>query len=647
MMSSLSKKAKGKVALNPGGGKGKLWTSKNVASDRVWLGYEWLRPVDKGEHHVPQDVSHAQSKALVEHRDHLSCSCHYLALLAHCATADQAVWLMKQKWGPVSVTDGFRLNREFAQRANVNIQLWSLSENEREVRIVPRHVLFARGPKASKDLWKVHLLFVPSPEDPDSVLHVLPLYKPDPKTVVTRLVAPRPTQVVVTPDASKAAPKAAPPEASSSNPVPPQPQPAAVQAAAAPPIMPEDLPRQTQPPVEAQQGFPLLGLLIPMGPELPHLALLGQVVGLQQGREDPGRGQDPAIEDPPLAQPPAPEDEGPLVAPQIPSVRYYGPFLPDENWRWYGGWWASATPAKFGIPMPSVMRMMEWTLNPFAPKPNLAAATLDCARKFGTKVLYLPYHPGASGPWPVAEGKRVVTDGVRKTSYFAEGDVVTLGSTEYSVVRTSMATPTGQLPVLQLVDSMNVWFDGVGRWIRRAAGLVLPVDCARVSSVALSGEPVVQSRDKASAQWIATVQTEKDPVKLAVLQRARQFAAASAYDREVCSGPEEVRRYVDALTDCYPKAVVSAGTIGCFSCGKGGPGTFPGKLCKSCGKGKNSVEGNLVAEGYKICSLAAPVQYPGVVNTATRHPPLKLGSETIATGRNFRSAPESRGGRRC
>lgn len=60
-----------------------------------------------------------------------------------------------------------------------------------------------------------------------------------------------------------------------------------------------------------------------------------------------------------------------------------------------------------------------------------------------------------------------------------------------------------------------------------------------------------------------------------------------------------------------------------------------GRVCKEC-TAHNSPLGRLVAEGLPVASVANPIVYPGVVNTESRHPPLKVGTQTFASPKNFR-----------
>lgn len=70
----------------------------------------------------------------------------------------------------------------------------------------------------------------------------------------------------------------------------------------------------------------------------------------------------------------------------------------------------------------------------------------------------------------------------------------------------------------------------------------------------------------------------------------------------------------------------------CFSCGGCSSARMAHKMCTAC---HSSRSGNPVvrnaAAGQPVASSTQPLVYEGVINTPSRHPPLKKGVETIAT----------------
>jgi len=70
----------------------------------------------------------------------------------------------------------------------------------------------------------------------------------------------------------------------------------------------------------------------------------------------------------------------------------------------------------------------------------------------------------------------------------------------------------------------------------------------------------------------------------------------------------------------------------CFSCGGSSSARMPQRMCTACHSSRcgNPIVRNAAA-GHPVASPTNPLVYEGVINTPSRHPPLKKGVETVAT----------------
>jgi hypothetical protein len=305
------------------------------------------------------------------------------------------------------------------------------------------------------------------------------------------------------------------------------------------------------------------------------------------------------------------------------SPNFYGIRRPPSNFFWMGGWWSSQCPETAGEGKFS--RMAAGVLF----RPNVCSATLSNAVQHGSNCLYLPVSLD-SQVWRIRGGCATVTDGVETADAFFSGDIVELDGRRYTA-KTTSAYGT-ELLKLDFSGLREGLIDGSVRSI--LSSFIPFVDTASEARVIpMLGRPAVEERTVQKAIWTAVIHNETDSVKLAQLQRMRQDAAASGYEKDK---PHDCKALVDQIARTFPQAKMVAGIPECFSCGVNTPGTYKGKLCKACAKGQNSSLGNLVAEGLTVAGPGCKVVYPGVVNTRSRHPPLKAGVETLATGQNFR-----------
>lgn len=306
---------------------------------------------------------------------------------------------------------------------------------------------------------------------------------------------------------------------------------------------------------------------------------------------------------------------------------YYGIRRPPPNFFWMGGWWSSQCPDTAGEGKFS--RLAVGVLF----RPDICSATLSNVVQHGANCLYLPVSLD-NEVWRIRGGCATVTDGVETADAFFAGDIVELDGRRYTAKTTSAyGTELLRLDFSGLREGL---IDGSVRSI--LSSFIPFVDTASEARVIpMLGRPAVEERTVQKAIWTAVIHSETDSVKLAQLQRMRQDAATSGYEKDK---PHECKALVDQIARTFPQAKMVAGIPECFSCGLNTPGTYKGKLCKACAKGRNSSLGNLVAEGLTVAGPGCKVVYPGVVNTRSRHPPLKAGVETLATGQNFQLSRE-------
>lgn len=337
----------------------------------------------------------------------------------------------------------------------------------------------------------------------------------------------------------------------------------------------------------------------------------------QQGYEYPDV---PAIEAEWLGRPlednAGPEDDYVLV-PQIPGppeVRFSGIEPPPANWSWCSSPWQSQVPRDRSWPV--VFRL---------DRPHVCSALLSEVVKYGATVKYLP--PTESDRlYYLERGGNHITDGVIVDEVFVPGDVVTLGGVWYKC----QPAVFGEVQVIELVQSGLPTRQNCAR--RLLSHLTPLIDSAKEACIIPLGKPKLPAESKSKAEWIASVHSEADPLKLAIKQRLRQDAAADGYKT---LSAVDADRFTSLLARKYPAAQVVAGIPGCFSCGQGGKEKRCGRLCKSCAAGANSQLGKMVADGHQVSGPSNRIVYPGVVNTTSRHPPLKTGVLTLATGSNF------------
>jgi len=300
--------------------------------------------------------------------------------------------------------------------------------------------------------------------------------------------------------------------------------------------------------------------------------------------------------------------------------KYAGLYPPFKGAHWLFGW-----DPKYGKEA-----SLSSSLLGMVYRPDICSATERMVSKFGATVLYYgPPEVRFRKYFPTTEGKE---------RCFAVGDCVRVNNVTYTAVE------------------VHKWGQSLIRLVRTEAGLLAllfpDTPCASGISLFNGEKPVkiftppvaINAAMATQAQWTMEVLTTKDPVNLAVMNRMRQVVGGLE-DPSSAPSADVAADYVRDLRRYYPDIVDVTGPFEwgyCYSCGAKPKGKLAGRVCKEC-LSKNSDLGRMVEGGYHICSPAAPIRYPGVVCTRTRHPRLKSGVQTCATAGNFPVAPtESR-----
>lgn len=314
-------------------------------------------------------------------------------------------------------------------------------------------------------------------------------------------------------------------------------------------------------------------------------------------------------------------------------VRYQGVFPPPIHWQWVDGWWPSTAPRDV-----ESRRTVAKTIASGLLLPDVCSATVGMVRKFRELPLYLPVGKDVKHPLCLLPRKQLTDGQGRMETAFAEGDTVRIDGVAYLAV----AEQKFGASLLRLVSVDYGLSESFSRSVRKTLG-GLSSQFLGAKSVQAFGAGVPKLRDESvrQAEWIAVVHSSVDPLETSILQRLRQDAAAAKYGPQT-ERAEECAKFARNLRKVYPGLTSVAGRFGwgyCYSCGAELPGKFKGRLCRCCQKTNSCSVARAVAEGAKVCSMAKPVLYPGVVHTETQHPALKAGTKTLATPSNFRLAP--------
>lgn len=323
--------------------------------------------------------------------------------------------------------------------------------------------------------------------------------------------------------------------------------------------------------------------------------------------------------------------------------RYEGVWAPptaDYGINWQDGWWPSTRPER----APAVARWRR--------RPDLCSATASMAARWGTSCLYYPYPGGLS-----EIGSRTITTatGDRTDDYFLAGDTVQIDGQAFVVyLDHSLGIP---LLRLELSDVEVSCFGALrSAWRNKWRTIHVSIFGERAYHFPKPTQPATvipnTSHEVAEDQMrkmLWTVVTTNAPAEMQPGMNVFRSACAQSDWKDDQFDPYSCARHVKnavSLVQRRPfgyQGGVSHSSAGflwgdCYSCGKTFPGRrMPGRLC-GC---EPTIAARYAAEGHPVCPLGGVV-YPGVVQTESRHPPLKAGKTTVANPSCFRVAPPTK-----
>lgn len=286
--------------------------------------------------------------------------------------------------------------------------------------------------------------------------------------------------------------------------------------------------------------------------------------------------------------------------------------------RWVSGWWAMALKEH---PIDSLG---------FLEKPKFVMATAESFQRFGPCMSYL-HHSLFHIPNEVQRiDGDICVHGPHRCRLLNKGDVVVADKISYRCVEvTAIGSMKFEALSRGLVRDLMVRATApLIRWFPFADSV------GKVSSKPHSLERELQER----INWTVLQEQQKDTVIIAAAQQARNYQASRGYPDSAMDVMRGIFNTNNGLKDFTGLTGVGFSWGDCFSCGKKFPSErLAGRICKDCSK-KNTADGQLVADGKRVTSAKAPVCYPGVVNTSSRHPAIKRSVETRATVLVFRES---------
>lgn len=255
----------------------------------------------------------------------------------------------------------------------------------------------------------------------------------------------------------------------------------------------------------------------------------------------------------------------------------------------------------------------------WAVAPDIAAATIEMAREWGTRCYYSKIR-ATGGLRMTRDGE--VTDGTHKAQTFKEGSVITVRWSEYMAVPAHIRVNGVVIEVLKLVRTTSgSLVSTVGVWSRIWGK-------AKLKSYAPKVDWRLDENLTRTMKWQAEAKTAKDPVVTGFVNLLR-----GNMDKEAPMDPDGVMPFVNALSECYTKPRDVGGPFEwgyCYGgCSKPRPGCFKGRICLEC-NAKNTELGEWVANNHRICTMQVPIRYPGVVNSKRKHPSLKKSAKSCA-----------------
>lgn len=302
--------------------------------------------------------------------------------------------------------------------------------------------------------------------------------------------------------------------------------------------------------------------------------------------------------------------------------RYEGFYPPPEGMKWVGGWQTIPVFYREGLGSGYVLKA-----------PHYCSATLDYAATYTTSVLYVPLPAGLDLE---VLGNRTLGWQGRSVSYFCVGDVVCVGKTDYKAL--GCVVDGRDCIKLERINNPKLWglFDQVESWYPvRSRSMRQLTDC---SVRPLKGATLMDPSTLCRVKW-AIAERDVPEHLIAPFNRVQTVAAKNSYGVEA-DDPFVALNVIESVSGAAaPVQYAYRGGApfewgDCYSCGKRFPSSrMPGRLCGCCLPVARDV-----ANGDRVAAIGRVV-YPGVVQTTTRHPPLKEGKRTVACAANFSGAP--------
>lgn len=612
-------------------GNGNTWRRRGKQADRAamsvperriippfakesWRGFEWLSDVADVQMYVSHDVATKQQLILTREDVSESCVALSVASFAPNKEALDAYWEAQGK-ERVRVDHLEHTIRSACRRLRIRLVLHTLTPIEGSTYLGWRFLSHPAVLGNEKAPCVGHLVLVPP--TPDFVGHLLPASEVH-----------RSAQVLTPFTERRALP---PPE-----PVKGPPRPYRVQ-----PWCPSQAPVVPPPASAAEESFAELNGLGegeslgpqclapsstssggPPGPTTPALTPSG--LAPTAGAESAPAGQD--VPNREGGNPSDPEDEWVQVPPEEEPEfrgRFSGFNPPPSGFQWVGGWLP-------GRPPPGVTASWTSLLPTF---PHLCSASLQAVARYGDSVAYWPAQvEGGDNLNAIRHvtARRLECGGVY-VDIFLKGDVLSRDGCKYVVEDHSTIK--------------GAWALRCTDWTVKLQRLMPNMLRQPRVVVETEGQLVTERAEAVKVAYAVTLQTLVDPMEIAAYRMAYNFARDKKFEKvpSAAAALAQVRRQIKEAGVPQDRGYVCGRGYDwgyCYSCGtmpKGQP-KLKGRLCVSCRKSNTRV-GRLVADGHHVASVANPIVYPGVVNTESRHPPLKEGVKTFISEANFRFAP--------
>lgn len=338
-----------------------------------------------------------------------------------------------------------------------------------------------------------------------------------------------------------------------------------------------------------------------------------------------------------------------------PFARYEGWWPPpaEMGLEWVGGWVAGNAPAE--ATTPSTWRSVA----------DVVCASLAYASIYGDHVEYLPMPIDLTGLHKVGLRSFCSAGAEVRDSHFVAGDTVRIGDVRYAVLPSRKRAGLLRLARLKEESPVTTLFRGLGRSVGQCIPLIPwgKVGCRAVdlamSRSDCSVEPGVVPDNltpewRQKLEWIivrgaAPVEAQAAISALMTFARAKDWGDGRLSAFETAPAVSRVLKATAGVQYGHCGGTALGRKTGtyfawgdCYSCGKVLPGKrLPGRMCKHC---EPTVSSRYCSEGWRV-TRHGEVVYPGVVQTDSRHPPLKRSKETTATPLCFREPPS--GARSC